>query len=195
MAKKAKKQTHLQRLVDSMKTISTSATPVSNLKKVTPTKRDLPKRLQPTDPRGAHRRILVPDAIRSLDVPRSRETPNPIMGRNRDNMPIPTRQYFEGARLRSYNPRTNTWDRLNPNAATELRDLQIAERLHLEAAREWSTYRSNQIDVRNRNRKITTAKKNNKLINKIRNSRTNLGKVVTSLKGSKSGYSKSRGSR
>lgn len=195
MAKRAKKQTHLQRLVDSMKTISTSATPVSNLKKVTPTKRDLPKRLQPTDPRGAHRRILVPDAIRSLDEPRSRETPNPTMGRNRDNMPIPTRDYFEGNRLRSYDPRLGAWDRLNPHAAAELRNLEIAERQHLEAAREWSEYRSNQTSVRDRNRKITTAKKNNKLINKIRNSKANIGKVVTSLKGSRSGYSKSRGSR
>ena len=188
MAKKAQKETHLQRLVKSLNTIGTAKTPVTNMKAVTKKPGDLPKRLQPKGPRGQHRRILIPAKIRKLDAPRTAELSNPVAGVESrvpfgmKALEIPTRSYLSGLRsgYKSFDPGSGTWDRRSPSFVADTTDFNRNKQLYESNARMYSEYRQNVKDVENRDRQILTAQKNRRLVNKIRNSKRNIGKVVTS---------------
>lgn len=185
---KSKKQSHTQRLVDSMKTIGTARTPISTAYPTGAKARDLPTRMQPqTKGVRSHNRILMP-----LDPPKIARTigrrptaVNPASGGN------PTSTYVASNRLRSYGAKG--WDTRHPAYISERAAFDTAVRNYNTELSQQRTYDAETTAITNRNKKAKTAA-SIRSKSKVPTTRKGIGKAIRSLKGSRS-YSRSKGSR
>lgn len=191
----AKKKSHQQRLIESMKTLGTARTPITAAYESGKDRNILPKDLKSTrDVRGQARRILVPEKIEPSPPPRRAEITNPTSGTDRSGRPIPTPAYVASNRLRSFDPRSGAWNTRDANFATELRALDNYKRLYDANAAEYASYRTS-VSRAEENTKARTKATRKKALKSIASKRNGARKAITRAKGSRGGLSKTGGLR
>ena len=187
---KSKKQSHTQRLVDSMKTIGTARTPISTAYPTGAKARDLPTRMQPqTKGVRSHNRILMPSDPPKIarTIARRPTATNPASGGN------PSASYIAANRVLSYDPRRAAWDTRHPAYNYESAQFNTAVRNYNTELSQQRTYDEETTAITNRNKKAKTAA-SIRSKSKVPRTRKGIGKAIRSLKGSRS-YSRSKGSR
>jgi len=191
----AKKKSHQQRLIESMKTLGTARTPITAAYESGKDRNILPKDLKSTrDVRGQARRILVPEKIEAPAPPRSAEMTNPTSGTDRSGRSIPTPAYVASNRLRSFDTRTGAWNTRDANFVAELRALDNNKRLYDVNAAEYSNYRTN-VSRAEENTKARTKATRKKALKSIASKRNGARKAITRAKGSRGGLSRAGGLR
>ncbi len=181
----AKKQSHTQRLIDSMKTLGTARTPITSAYESGKERNILPKDIKSTrEVRGQAKRILVPAKTRKLNVPRESLGSNPTSGIDRSGRPTPSSSYLSSNKLSSWNPLKGAWDTRNLNSINEIRSLGVASERYAAVSREWNAYNRNVEEVAKNTKSRKTATQKKKL------------KAIASKKGgAKKALSKARGAR
>ena len=190
----AKKQSHQQRLIDSMKSLGTARTPITAAYESGKDRNILPKDIKSTrEVRGQARRVLVPQKIAKQSPPRDSEKSNPTSGTDKLGNVLPTAAYANSARLRSYNPRLG-WNQKSPTFASEMRTLMAVKADYDRNAAQYSDYRKNLSDVQKNTKAINTATQKKKL-KTIASKRNGARKALTRAKGSRGGLSRVGGLR
>ena len=191
----AKKQSHQQRLIDSMKSLGTARTPITAAYESGKDRNILPKDIKSTrEVRGQARRVLVPQKIAKQSAPRDSEKSNPVSGTDAKGNALPTSSYAISARLRSFDTRLGAWDTKNPAFSSEMRALTTTKRDYDLNAAEYSNYRKNLSDVEKNTQERTTATQKKKL-KAIASKRNGARKAISRAKGSRGGLSRAGGLR
>ena len=191
----AKKKSHQERLVESMKTLGTARTPITAAYESGKDRNILPKDLKSTrEVRGQARRILVPQKIEAPDSPKEPEMTNPTSGTDRLGRPIPTSAYATSNRLRSFDPRSGAWDIRNPNYNAEIRALDNNKRRYDANAAEYASYRRS-VSRAEENTKARAKATRKKALKSIASKRNGARKAITRAKGSRGGLSRVGGLR
>ena len=191
----AKKQSHQQRLIDSMKSLGTARTPITAAYESGKDRNILPKDIKSTrEVRGQARRVLVPAKTRKLDAPRGPLGPNPSAGLTNLGRPAPSTSYLNSNKVKSWNPLKGAWDTRSPNYRSEGLALEAAMSSYNVRNREWSIYNKNVKDVETNTKDRTTATQKKKL-KAIASKRNGARKAISRAKGSRGGLSRAGGLR
>lgn len=191
----AKKKSHQQRLIESMKSLGTARTPITAAYESGKDRNILPKDIKSTrEVRGQARRILVPEKIEPSPPPRRAEMTNPTSGTDRSGRLIPTPAYAFSARLRSFDPRSGAWNTRDANFVAEIRALDNNKRLYDANAAEYASYRTSVSRAEENTQDRTTAAQKKKL-KAIASKRNGARKAISRAKGSRGGLSRAGGLR
>jgi hypothetical protein len=191
----AKKKSHQQRLIDSMKTLGTARTPITAAYESGKDRNILPKDLKSTrEVRGQAQRILIPQKIEKQRPPREALGPNPTLGVDRFGAPIPSRDYLGNNKVSSWNPLRGMWDTKNFNYLNEVRALGRAGEQYRVREDMWKEYNQNVKDVEKNTKDIATAIQKKKL-KSVASKRNGARRAITRAKGSRSGLSRVGGLR
>jgi uncharacterized protein YdcH (DUF465 family) len=191
----AKKQSHQQRLIDSMKSLGTARTPITAAYESGKDRNILPKDIKSTrEVRGQAKRILVPAKIEKPNPPRQSLPSNPTAGLTRFGRPAPSASYLNSVKLSSWNPLKGVWDTRNVNSFNEIRTLGMAGERYTQLSRDWNEYNRNIKEVEKNTQDRTTATQKKKL-KAIASKRNGARKAISRAKGSRGGLSRAGGLR
>ena len=150
---KSKKQSHTQRLVDSMKTLGTARTPISNTYKSGKDRNILPKSIL-DEGKGTRRqrttgRVLIPQKLHRPNRPNAVSDPG---------TPTPSASYLSANRVQSYSGKG--WNTNHPRYNVERSAYDLATARYMEYGRALNSVIQAEIadDNRNRQRKVAKTK-------------------------------------
>jgi len=191
----AKKKSHQQRLIDSMKTLGTARTPITAAYESGKDRNILPKDLKSTrEVRGQAQRILIPQKLEKQNPPKMPLGNNPTAGTLRGGEPIPSTSYLNSVKLSSWNPLKGSWNTANKNFPSEIRTLDRARGMYEERNNQWTDYNKNVKAVEKNTKDIATAVQKRKL-KTTASKRNGARRAITRAKGSRSGLSRVGGLR
>ena len=191
----AKKKSHQQRLMDSMKTLGTARTPITAAYESGKDRNILPKDLKSTrEVRGQAQRILVPQKIAKQNPPRMPLGNNPVAGMTRIGNPIPSTDYLNNNKVAGWHPIKGAWNLGHWRTMGEIRTLGMAGEQYRVREEMWKEYDKNVKAVEKNTKDISTAVQKRKL-KTTASKRNGARKAITRAKGSRSGLSRVGGLR
>ena len=181
---KSKKQSHTQRLMDSMKTLGTARTPISNAYQSGKDRNLLPKDIKGENKgsRGVNK-ILIPEKLTKMNRPTTVANPG---------SPNPTQAFAAANRYSSYGVRG--WDTRHPNYLAERSAYNLALSRYNTYSRQLATAidSENKADKRDVERAIQQSKQ---VTRKIAKGKNRAKKAMSRLKSSRRGLSRAGGIR
>ena len=187
----AKKVSHTQRLMDSMRTLGTAKTPISNAYESGKDRNILPKGIKTKSKgeRGLANRILVPAKLNVISRPKAVSDP----GTGKDGI-TPSTSYQRSNRLTSFNARTGGWNTLARNYTAERAAYNLASRNYNTYARGLEESIDSEKKSAARDQQIGVAKQN-KSLQALANQNRGARKAMARAKGSRGGLGRAGGLR
>ena len=181
---KSKKQSHTQRLMDSMKTLGTARTPISNAYQSGKDRNLLPKDIKGENKgsRGVNK-ILIPEKLTKMDRPRPVTNPG---------TPNPTQAFATANRFLSYGAKG--WDTRHPRYLAERSAYNLAVANYNAYSRQLTAAIDSEerAETRDKSRASSSYKKN---IRKIAKGKNGAKRAMSRLKSSRGGLGRAGGIR
>jgi hypothetical protein len=182
---KSKKQSHTQRLMDSMRTLGTARTPISNAYQSGKDRDLLPKDVKSENKgsRGQSGKILVPEKLTRQD------RPSPVTN---PGTPNPTQAFAAANRYNSYGAKG--WDTRHPNYLAERSAYNLAVANYNTYSRQLTAAMDSEkaADTRDIERAIQQSKQATR---KIARGKNGAKKAMSRLKSSRGGLGRAGGMR